>query len=114
MGKIRIGVLGATRGLDFAFGALANHPEACVTAVCESYAPLLERVKDEIVKRGLKIECCASPDSLLRGDIDAVIVANFANEHAPHAIRALRAGKHVMSEVLPVQTPAEGVALCEA
>ncbi len=114
MGKIRIGVLGATRGLDFAFGALANHPEACVTAVCESYAPLLERVKAEIAGRGLNIECCASSDALLRGDIDAVIVANFANEHALHAIRALRAGKHVMSEVLPVQTPAEGVALCEA
>ncbi len=114
MSKIRIGVLGATRGLDFAFGALANHPDACVTAICESYAPLLERVKGEIVKRGLKIECGASAESLLRGDIDAVIIANFANEHAPYAVQALRAGKHVMSEVLPAQTPAEGVALCEA
>lgn len=114
MAKIKIGVLGATRGLDFVFGALSDHPEARVTAICESYGPLLERVKSEIKKRGLDIECFCSIDDLLRGDIDAVIIANYANEHAKYAIQALLARKHVMSEVLPVQTMAEAVELCEA
>jgi predicted dehydrogenase len=53
-------------------------------------------------------------DDFLRCDIDAVILTNYANEHARYAVSALAAGKHVMSEVLPVQTLAEAVALCEA
>ena len=46
--------------------------------------------------------------------MDAVVLANYANEHAPFAIRCLKAGKHVISEVLPVQTLAEAVQLVEA
>ena len=44
--------------------------------------------------------------------MDAVILANYFNEHAPFAIQALRAGKHVMSETAANTTLAEGVALC--
>jgi len=43
-----------------------------------------------------------------------VVLANYANEHAPFAIRAMKAGKHVFSEVLPVQTLKEAVELIEA
>ena len=114
MGQIRIGVLGATRGMDFALKALANHPRARVTAICEAYTPLRERIKTELGGVHPEIHCHASFDELLGDDIDAVILANFANEHAPYAIKALTAGKHVLSEVLPVQTLAEAVALCEA
>lgn len=46
--------------------------------------------------------------------MDAVVLANYANEHAPLAIRAMRAGKHVFSEVLPVQNLKEAVELIEA
>jgi predicted dehydrogenase len=45
--------------------------------------------------------------------MDAVVLANYANQHAPFAIKALRAGKHVFSEVLPVQTMKEAVELIE-
>lgn len=45
--------------------------------------------------------------------MDAVVLANYANEHAPFAIKAMRAGKHVFSEVLPVQTIKEAVELIE-
>ena len=41
-------------------------------------------------------------------------MANYANEHAPFAIKAMKAGKHVFSEVLPVQTMKEAVELVEA
>ena len=114
MAKIKIGVLGATRGMDFALNALADHPHAQVTAICESYGPLRERVEAEMAKRRLDMRCHATFDDFLRDDLDAVVLANFANEHARYAIKALAAGKHVLSEVLPVQTLAEAVALCEA
>ena len=40
-------------------------------------------------------------------------LANYANEHAPFAIRCMNEGKHVFSEVLPVQTMKEAVELLE-
>lgn len=46
--------------------------------------------------------------------MDAVIIANFFNEHAPYAIKALNADKHVISECAANITLAEGVALCRA
>ena len=46
--------------------------------------------------------------------MDAVVLANYANEHAPFAIRAMRRGLHVFSEVLPCQTMKEAVELVEA
>jgi len=114
MNRIRVGVLGATRGVDLGLNALAGHPFAELTAICESYAPLRERVKAELEGKGAKVECVETFEKLLECDVDAVILANFANEHARYAIKALDAGRHVLSEVLPVQTPAEAVALCEA
>ena len=47
-------------------------------------------------------------------DMDAVVLANYANEHAPYAIRLLRSGRHVLSEVLPCETMAQAVELIEA
>ena len=44
----------------------------------------------------------------------AVVLANYANEHAPFAIRCLKKGLHVFSEVLPAQNMKEAVALVEA
>ena len=46
--------------------------------------------------------------------MDAVVLANYATEHAPYAIRCLDAGKHVLSEVLPCETMAQAVELIEA
>ena len=43
MSKIKIGVLGGTRGLDFLTRVLVNHPCAEVTAICEAHAGLRER-----------------------------------------------------------------------
>lgn len=46
--------------------------------------------------------------------MDAVVLANYFHQHAPFAIRALEAGKHVLSETACNSTLAEGVALCRA
>lgn len=53
-------------------------------------------------------------EDFIKHDMDAVVLANYANEHAPFAIKAMREGKHVFSEVLPVQTMKEAVELIEA
>ena len=53
-------------------------------------------------------------EDFIKHDMDAVVLANYAHQHAPSAIRFMKAGKHVFSEVLPVQNMKEAVALVEA
>ena len=53
-------------------------------------------------------------DKFLEHDMDAVVLANYFHEHAPFAIKALNAGKHVMSECIACKSQAEAVALCRA
>jgi predicted dehydrogenase len=45
--------------------------------------------------------------------MDAVVLANYANEHVPFAIKAMKRGLHVFSEVLPCQNMKEAVELIE-
>ena len=53
-------------------------------------------------------------DRFLRHGMDAVLLANFFDEHAPLAIAALDKGLHVLSETAACKTLGEGVALCGA
>lgn len=46
--------------------------------------------------------------------MDAVILCNYFNEHAPYAIKALKKGIHVLSETTAASTLKECVELCEA
>ena len=115
MDKLKIGILGASRGMDFAMKLLLDYEYADIAAVCESYPPLLEKTRDFFKDHGRSdVCCCADFDDLLNCGVDAVVIANFANEHAPYAIKALKHGIHVFSEVLPTQTIAEACELCDA
>ena len=49
-----------------------------------------------------------------RHDMDAVFLANFATEFTPYAIRLLKSGRYVMSEVPNCETLAQAVELIEA
>lgn len=111
--KIRIGVMGARRG-ETMMRVLQNHPDAELAAICDNFEPALKRAHSFCAEFGLDIKIFTDFDEFIKYDIDAVVLANFANEHAPFAVKAMRAGKHVMSEVLPCQNPAEAVALIEA
>jgi predicted dehydrogenase len=51
---------------------------------------------------------------MLKTDIDAVMLANYATEHTWAAVKALAAGKHVLSECMACFTMAEAVELVEA
>ena len=110
MKKIRIGVLGAYRGTSMInYCKCADHAE--VVAICDKSPIALE--KHRKLAEELSITLYDNFDDFIRHDMDAVVLANYANEHAPFAIRAMKLGKHVFSEVLPVQTMKEAVELVE-
>ena len=108
--KVRFGVLGGGRGgIMMEYCKLSDN--AVLTAICDSDETLLNKLRE---KYGDGIEYFTDYDEFLKADIDCVALANYANEHAPFAIKALEAGKHVFSEALPCPTPTEAVELVEA
>ena len=110
MDKVKIGVIGGGRGKSMIrYGREASNAE--LVAICDFRDDVLERMKKECGEDG--ISYYSDYDEFLKHDMDAVILANYANQHAPFAIKAMKAGKHVFSEVLPVQTLKEAVELIE-
>lgn len=104
---LKIGVLGAGRGLSLANGAKANAMQ--IVAVCDTYEDLAKRTAQ-------RLDCQYYTDygKMLDSDIDAVIVANYATEHVWAVKQALAADKHVLSECMACFTMAEAVELVEA
>lgn len=110
MKKARLGVVGAMRGAA-AMSFCINTDMMELVAVCDCNKELLETVREKL---GNDISYYEDFDSFIAHDMDAVILANYANQHAPFAIKAMYAGKHVLSEVLPCQNMKEAVELIEA
>ena len=110
MEKVRIGVLGAYRG-----GTMIEYCEkasnAQLVAVCDKYPGALEKIKKEI--NDDSVAYYSDFEDFIKHDMDAVVLANYATEHAPFAIRCMERGLHVFSEVLPCQTMKEAVELIE-
>jgi Predicted dehydrogenases and related proteins len=111
--KIKVGVFGAHRGITM-INVLLNHPDAVLVSVCDKHEPSLQQVKKVAEEKGVSVTLMNNFDDFLRQDMDAVVLANYATEHATFAIRCLKAGKHVLSEVLPCETMAQAVELIEA
>ncbi len=112
--KLKIGVFGAYRGMTM-INVLLNHPDAELTAICDKFTPALQRAGQAAREAGLTdVALYERFDDFFQHDMDAVVLANYSNEHAPFAIRLLDSGRHVISEVLPCQNMAEAVALIEA
>ena len=110
MKKIKIGVMGVYRGTSMInYCKAADHAE--VVAICDKWEEGLELKKAE--NPDLPITYYNNFEEFIKHDMDAVVLANYADEHAPFAIRAMKEGKHVFSEVLPVQTMKEAVELVE-
>jgi len=104
---IRLGILGTRRGIAFAEAAEVL-PHVEVAAFCGRD---LRRLKI-IGKKYPTARLFTSYEEMLGDDrIDAIILANYADEHAPAACKALSGGKHVLSEVPAFNTIAEGVEL---
>jgi predicted dehydrogenase len=104
---LRFGILGTRRGI--AFAEAADHlPNVEVVAFCGRDPRRL----DIIGQMYPHVRTLTSYHEML-GDptINAIVVANYADEHVAAALQALRAGKHVLSEVPACVTVAEGVEL---
>ena len=104
MKKVRIGVLGAYRGTSMInYCKRADHAE--VVAICDKNPEALNAQREDAA--GMNITFYDHFDQFIQHDMDAVVLANYANEHAPFAIRCLKKGLHVFSEVLPAQNMKE-------
>jgi predicted dehydrogenase len=105
---IKVGVVGVGRGQSFASGA-TDLVGMKLVALCDTW-------EEKLLEAGKKygVSTYTDYDKFLEHDMDAVVLANYFHEHAPFAIKALAAGKHVMSECTCNATLAEGVALCRA
>lgn len=112
MKKVRIGVFGGGRGMTM-IQQLLNHPDAELVAVCDKYEPLLQKVKSTADEYHVDVALYSEFEKFIEHEMDAVVLANYAHQHAIYAVKCLNAGKHVMSEVLPAETPAQLVELVE-
>jgi len=111
--KIKVGVFGARRGMTM-INMLINHPDAELVAICDKAEYLQKRCEKIAREADLNVTVYSDFDKFFNHDMDAVVLANYANQHAPYAVKFLLSGRHVLSEVVPVQTLAEAVTLVEA
>ena len=102
--KLRVGVVGLRRGLTLARESQMVGMD--VVAICD-----IDRHQLSLARDALGAVAYQDYDAFLAHDMDGVILANYFDEHAPLAIKALKAGKHVMSETAACKTIAEGVQL---
>jgi predicted dehydrogenase len=105
-GAVRTGVLGLRRGA--ALARLAQQAGMQVVAVCEQD----DRRRQAATALGAVAYRDVEP--FLDHGMDAVILVNDFDQHAPVAIHALDRGLSVLSETAACRTIAEGVALAEA
>src|SRR5574344_565540 len=93
--KITIGVVGLHRGAIAAEIASQYASKVKIAKVCDLNRELAEKTAAE-----LNADVAPDFETLLRDpSIDAVYVATPLPNHAKHCTQALRAGKHVLSEV---------------
>jgi predicted dehydrogenase len=104
---VRVGVLGLRRGA--ALARLAQQAGMQVAAVCERD----DRRREEAAT-ALGVAAFRDVEPFLGHAMDAVILVNDFDQHAPVAIQALDRGLSVLSETAACRTIAEGVALVEA
>lgn len=109
MNKIKIGIMGAGRGIDIAKNLMLL---GCrIVALCEFDK---ERAEDGVEKLGVDVPVFKEFDDFIEQEMDAVVLANYFHEHTPYAIRCFEKGIHVFSECISNGTMAEGVELVRA
>jgi predicted dehydrogenase len=116
MGKDRIGfgLIGVGRQADWAHARAIRHSGvASVEAICDADEDLLRRRAAEY---GLPPERCYTrfQDLIACPAVDAVVIATPNHVHAPAAIAAAQAGKHVLCEKPLAMHTEEALAMLEA
>jgi len=114
MEKVRIGVFGADRGMTMVNQILARD-DAELVAVCDRNESALGWCKHVAEEAGMNHVAYYTDfeDFIKHEGMDAAVLANYANEHVPFAIRLMESGRHVMTECLTCATMKEAVELIE-
>lgn len=108
---IKIGIFGLGRGHTFVKSILASGGE--VVAICDRRPSAPVWVKDKFPEIA-DAAVYDNFDEFIKHDMDAVLLANYFNEHCDFAIKAMENGKHVLSECTSNVTMGDGVRLCRA
>jgi predicted dehydrogenase len=106
-GTVRVGVLGLRRGV--ALARLAREVGMELVAVCER-----DDRRRQQAEAALGAAAYRELEPFLDHAMDAVVLVNDFDQHAPVAVAALERGLSVLSETAACRTVAEGVALIEA
>ena len=107
---LKFGIVGAGRGSNFISSLKISGAE--VVALCDYNEKKLAKVVEEHPE--LEGRTFTDFDEFIKADMDGIILANYFCEHAPFAVKALRAGKHVLSETVSNITMAQVVELVRA
>lgn len=97
---VNVAVVGLSRGLDIAKGLLGNK-NARIAAICDLMPERRESAANFFRKNNVTdFAVYENYDQVIADDsIDAIILATDAPLHTPMSIKALEAGKHVLSEI---------------
>ncbi len=109
--RVKIGLFGLWSGYAFQEILKQMTADTVIYALCERDKGLMQRGIENAPK---DVKICETYEELLDSGIDAVILSNAFNNHAPYAIKALDKGIHVLSECTAASTMKECVELCEA
>ncbi len=108
--KVRMGVIGVGMGRVFLRG-LQNHPNAQVVAICDINEDRAKQIASEYNVPKIYKDY---QDLLNDSEINAVGISTPNYLHAPMAIAAFEAGKHVLCEKPMATNAKEGEAMVQA
>ena len=112
MKPVTLGIVGARRGSSFARTALDGlDGRVRLTSVCDIDAGVLAQWRREHPELAYYQ---SYEQFLAQANVDAVVLSTPLQLHAPQALQALAAGKHVLSEVIAATTLDECWALIAA
>lgn len=109
--KVKIGIIGVGTIGSVHAEAYAKVPEAEIMALCDI---LPDRLKEKGSRHGVATLYEDYHELLANPDIEAVSVCVPNNVHAPIAIDAFKAGKHVLLEKPMALNAQQGEAICKA
>lgn len=110
MKKLTVAVVGLHRGANLADIILKNTNNIELVAVCD----LDRALADKYAKEHSIPAVYYSLEEVLKTNVEAVILATPIPNHAEHVIKALNAGKHVLSEVISATTIEDCIRIAEA
>jgi predicted dehydrogenase len=109
--RINVGMVGLGLVSRSHLKGYATHPLAQVTAVCDTDAEKAERFAHE---HGIGQVYGSYDDMLAQAEIDLVDIGTPTDLHAPMALQAARAGKHIHCEKPFCRSTGEGLEVCRA